>query len=128
MDITPPLPENAPVLQSYGPGRFTITGTVWTRPVIVLPNQTLSWTVTEFEDITAESLSPVLEAVPPVELLIVGSGGIMRRLPGPLQQLFAERGVGLDSMATGAACRSFAALMAEGRQVAAALFPLPAEQ
>jgi uncharacterized protein len=56
-----------------------------------------------------------------MKLLLLGTGG-SHELPGPqVRRVFAEAGVALESMSTGAACRTYNVLLAEGRQVGAAL-------
>ena len=45
----------------------------------------------------------------------------MERIPNDLRECIRALGVGVDSMDTGAACRTYNVLLAEGRRVAAAL-------
>lgn len=42
----------------------------------------------------------------------------------PLMQALKKRGLSVECMDTGAACRTYNVLMAEGRRVAAALLPV----
>ncbi len=123
MDITPFVPADRQLIQGYGDGGFRISGNRHEGAVLVFPGQTLAWGVADFAAITPESLAPVLEAAPKVELLLLGSGGRML-LPSPeLRRYFRERGVVLEAMDTGAACRTYNVLLAEERRVAAALLP-----
>lgn len=63
----------------------------------------------------------MLAADPPVEILLVGCGKRLVPLAPALKAALRERGIGADPMDTGAACRTYNVLMAEGRRVAAAL-------
>ena len=124
MDITPFIPGDRQVIESYGPGRFRISGEEHVDGVIVFPDRTLAWPVASFEDISAGNLEPVLAA--PVEVLIIGCGGRMQRpVPSALREMLRGHGMGCDAMDTGAACRTYNVLLSEGRLVAAALIPLP---
>jgi len=63
----------------------------------------------------------VLAAEPPVEVLLVGCGSAMALIDPDLRDAARARGVALEPMDTGAACRTYNVLMAEDRRVAAAL-------
>ena len=66
-------------------------------------------------------MAPVLEAEPAVEILLIGTGSAMAPIPPALRALLRSRGIGCDGMDTGAACRTYNVLLAEGRRVAAVL-------
>ena len=59
------------------------------------------------------------------ELVLLGHTEPGLWLSGPQKALFLERGVGLEVMTLGAACRTYNLLAADGRKVAALLFPKP---
>ena len=70
----------------------------------------------------AADLAPLLEAKP--EVVIVGWAGGQLFLPAAQRREFLERRIGLEVMALGPACRTFNLLAADGRRVAALLFPV----
>lgn len=129
MDITPLIPEDRQVIDSYGPGRFQIAGVTYGGPVLVFPNAVLTWDVAEegdvFTALNTASLDPVAQANPGVEVLLLGTGPKAEFVRPSLKAAIKES-VGLvpDSMETGAACRTYNILLAEGRRVAAALLPV----
>ncbi len=125
MDITPAVPEGSQVINGYGPGLFRIAGVVHDGSVLVLPNQTLPWAVTVFADIGVDGFEPILSASPSVDVLLLGCGATMMLPPPDLRAALRERGVVLEPMDTGAACRTFNVLLTEGRRAAAALIALP---
>ena len=57
------------------------------------------------------------------EVLLVGTGARQQMLPHHIIAPLLKIGVGVESMTTQAAARTFNILMAEGRQVIAALIP-----
>jgi uncharacterized protein len=57
------------------------------------------------------------------EVLLVGTGSKQLMLPHHIVAPLLKAGIGVESMTTQAAARTFNILMAEGRQVIAALLP-----
>ncbi len=57
------------------------------------------------------------------EVLIVGTGARQRFLPHPVLQPLLAAGLGIETMDTQAAARTYNILMAEGRRVRTALIP-----
>ena len=121
MDLTPLVPIGRQMIESYGDGRFKISGTVHQGSVLVLPDRTLAWPVTTLDEVTAESLAVILGPPSSVELLLLGCGIRLVQIPRWLRQLLGRSGVAVEPMDTGAACRTYNVLAAEERQVAAAL-------
>ena len=124
MEITPLVPENRQIVQSYGSGRFKVSQIEHQGSIIVLPSRSLSWTVDVFEDINLQNLSSVFEEEPRIEILLIGCGQMMQLLPRDLSETCRQKGLAIDAMDTGAACRTYNILAAEGRRVAAALIAL----
>jgi uncharacterized protein len=124
MEITPHIPQDRQVIESYGQGRFRISGKAHAGSVLVFPDRTLAWPVSAMADMSVDTLAAVLSAEPPVEILLVGCGERLIPLAGSLRMALRERGIGCDTMDTGAACRTFNVLLAESRRVAAALIAL----
>ena len=126
MDLTPLIPSGRQIVESYGEGRFRVTGQVYESPILVFPERTLTWPVIRFADASLENLVPVLAAGREgnVELLLFGQGPQMQLVPPALRQGLRAAGVVVEPMDTGAACRTYNVLMAEGRRIAAALIPV----
>ncbi|WP_341701944.1 Mth938-like domain-containing protein [Ferrovibrio sp.] len=124
MDLLPRIPSDRQFVNAYGDGGFRISGRHWMQPVLVFPACTLAWEVRGFSDMSLESLLPVFDAEPAVELLLVGCGTSIAYLPKDLRGAIRERGVVMEPLDTGAACRTYNLLMGEGRRVAAALIPV----
>lgn len=79
----------------------------------------VDWPATDFDTLTAEHFEYLLRFEP--EVVLLGTGERIR-FPHPrLFKSLAERGVGVDALDTGALCRTFNILMAEGRRVVAAV-------
>lgn len=124
MEITPLVPENRQTVQSYGIGRFKVSQIEYESSIIVLPLRTLSWGVKALNDINFQNLAPVLEDNPPIDILLIGCGKSMQLLPRDFSDRWRQNSIAVDAMDTGAACRTYNILSAEGRRVAAALVAL----
>ena len=118
------MPEERQIVQSYGSGHFKVSRVDYQGSVIVLPNQTISWDVNVLSDVNLGSLAPVLAGDPRVEILLIGCGEMMQLLPRSLMDTCRQKGLAIDAMDTGAACRTYNVLAAEGRRAAACLIAL----
>ena len=78
------------------------------------------WAPRTFAELAPEHLEPILALKP--ELVLLGTGPSQHFPPAVIRGAFASRGVGLEVMDLGAACRTFNILVQEERQAAAALF------
>ena len=123
MDITPLVPEGRHVIESYGDEGFRINGERHSGPVIVWPEGVAAWEVSAVATAAIETLDAMFAAEPPVEILLIGSGAAFEVAPAALRHALGARGIAVESMDTGAACRTYNVLMAEDRRVAAALIP-----
>ena len=123
MDVTPLIPADRQVIDSYGPSGFHVSGTAYEGAILVFPDATEPWPVRTLAEVTAASLAPVT-ARGTVEILLLGTGQRMQPVPPPLRRALREAGIVVDAMDTGAACRTYNVLLAEDRRVAAALLPL----
>ncbi len=119
MDITPVIPAGRQLIKGYGDLGFTISGERWEGSVLVFPDRSLAWSPTGMAEVDLASLAPVIEAKP--DLLLLGCGRQMVAVPPELRLALRQAGVRLEAMDTGAACRTFNVLLAEDRDVAAAL-------
>jgi len=128
MDLTPLIPAGRQIVESYGGGRFRVTGVVHEGSVLVFPGRTLPWPVAAMEQLDAASLAPVVAEAEGgnVDILLLGCGARMAMVPAGLRQQLREAGVVIEAMDTGAACRTYNVLMADGRHVAAALIAFTA--
>jgi uncharacterized protein len=120
-----PDPSQVQLIRTYGPGRFLIGEREWREPVLVTPFASFPWRVGRAEELSVEALKDTAQmAWSGIELLVVGCGAKAVFLPPPLRASFKQAGVALEVVDTGAACRIYNVLLAEGRRVAAALIPL----
>jgi len=111
---------SGPSITGYGPGWVAVNGEQVTSSIVLPPSgQRFMWECACFEDLTQHHFDQL--AGLDCELVVFGSGDRIR-FPNPawLQALYAKR-IGVETMDTQAACRTYNFLAAEGRRVVAAL-------
>lgn len=113
-------PDTLNFIRAYGPGLIRIGAREITGSVIVTPRALIEdWRPRHLSELVKSDLEPVIALHP--EVLLLGSGARQAfPEPGLLATLYVAH-VGFEVMDTGAACRTFNVLAAEGRNVAAAL-------
>ena len=87
--------------------------------VIGSGGEKFSWECPRFEVLTEHHFTQLLETRP--ELVIFGSGSRLRFPPPALLRALMAQRVGVETMDTLAACRTYNILAGEGRRVTAAL-------
>ncbi|MFT6558660.1 Mth938-like domain-containing protein [Sneathiella sp.] len=120
-DISGLPKEGQQLINSYGEGGFRVSGVRHEGSVIVFPDETTSWAVVDLGELTLDSLDTVMQATPPVEILLIGCGASMGFIDDSIRRPLREKGITIDSMDSGAAARTYNVLLLEGRRVAAAL-------
>ena len=78
------------------------------------------WEPQSFAELRPRHLEALLALGP--ELVLLGTGPTQQFPPAEIRALLGSRGVGLEAMHLGAACRTFNVLVQEERRVAAGLF------
>jgi uncharacterized protein len=123
MDLTPLVPQGRQIIESYGDGRFRVTGAVHQGSILVFPEKTVAWPVTESTALSEDNLASIAAAgdAGTIDLLLIGCGPRMTQIPPKLRAALRSHGVVIEPMDTGAAARTYNVLAAEGRKVAAAL-------
>jgi uncharacterized protein len=104
----------------YGPGWIGLAGEKVMRSVVItsLGGQ-FDWDCANFSELTSAHFARLADLS--VELVIFGSGAQLRFVQPAWVSPLMQRGIGMETMDTFAACRTFNILAGEGRKVAAAL-------
>jgi uncharacterized protein len=115
-------PGVAPI-EAYGRGGFRFAGMSHRGSILCLPSGIYAWEPAVPLDVA--SLGAALAEKDRIGLLVVGTGARQVLPPAGVRRAFAEAGVALEFMDTGAACRTYNVLLAEGRPAGAALIAAP---
>jgi uncharacterized protein len=118
--LGPHLPNPAPI-DAYGNGGFRFAGMSHRGSLLCLPDGIWASAVTKPQDIDEAALALVFAAEPRIDHCLIGAGRDAWFLPRDLAARFAERGIAVETMTTGAAVRTYNILLAERRRIAALL-------
>jgi uncharacterized protein len=115
---------DAQAISGYGPGWVGVNGDRITESVIIgSGGERIAWHAQRYEDLGPEHFARLAEL--PVQIVLFGSGSRIR-FPRPAWLApLVNRQIGLETMDTAAACRTYNILAQEGRSVAAALLLEP---
>ena len=120
----PHFPRSAPI-DAYGKGGFAFAGMSHRGSLLCLPDAIWAWDVEWPERIDRYSLERVFAAANTIDTLLIGTGTSVWLPPPELRKAFHAVRVGLDSMQTGPAVRTYNIMVGERRRVAAALIAVP---
>ena len=123
MDVTPLVKEGQQIIQSYTNG-FRVSGQKYDESIIVFPEKTLSWNKKrDVSDLSIEDFIVLAEYAVDIDVVLLGTGSKIKFLSGDLRAKLKGDNLHIETMDTGAACRTYNVLVAEGRRVVAALLP-----
>jgi uncharacterized protein len=114
------FPGRAPV-EAYGNGGFRFADMSHRGSILCLPSGVYAWDPANPLDLNPSDFARLLAEAEAVEVLLVGTGKDIRRLPASLRDVLKDKKISADAMSTGAAVRTYNVLLAEDRAVAAAL-------
>ena len=122
MEINLEIPRDHLFIRSISDAGIRVGDDYYDSPFIMSGQHIVAdWGVDSFSDINAETLPLIFDMQP--ELVLIGCGKTQEFLPPVIQALFFQHNIGFEVMTTDAACRTFNVLVAEGRNVVAALLP-----
>ncbi len=104
----------------YGSGYVEVNKQRYERSLVVTPTAIHdTWRVASLDALNTDALNFLLTLKP--EILLLGTGVTHRFPAAATLRECARAKIGMESMDTAAACRTFNILMAEGRNVIAAI-------
>ncbi len=107
-------------IRSYQPGTITINDKTLSSSVIITPTQLIeTWAPQSVAELTSDSFAIIADLRP--DILLIGTGASIIFIPAEMYGQLINLGIGVELMDTRAACRTYNALSAENRNVAAAL-------
>ena len=110
------------LIRRYGGGEIVIGEQRITRPLIITPQRlVLDWGARDLHNLLEAQLEALFAQQAAIVLL--GAGELQSAPSPPLRARFRARGIALECMNLGAACRTYNILANEGRPVAAGLIP-----
>jgi len=123
-DIMPPTASHLLKIDSYGDKGFSVNGTMHTQSILLFPERLIDWAAHDVSTWVIDDFHEVFANIPPVEVLLLGTGKQHQFVSPEFKKALKAKGIGADSMDTGAAARTYNILLSEGRRVAALLMAI----
>ncbi len=107
-------------IRAYQPGKIQVNETVYSQSIIISPEKLIdSWKPQRLSELTREDLTIISEWSPAI--LLIGTGSTLEFPDLEVYGDLINEGIGIEVMDSRAACRTYNALTAENRNVAAAI-------
>lgn len=110
-----------PIVTGFGPGGFVVGGERFAA-LLLTTAAASAWTPPALAVLEATALRALTDARP--EFVLLGTGATLKRPSPALAASLDALGIGLEVMDSRAAARAWGVLRGEGRDIAAALYPL----
>lgn len=112
--------QNQNLITAYGDGFIAVNQQRYNSNIIVMPDKLIAdWIIGGFSDLDVGHFEQIAHLKP--EVVLLGTGEKHQFLHPKMTQALSDIHISVEYMSTAAACRTYNILMAEGRQVAAAL-------
>lgn len=123
MKFQPDTLDGVNVITRHEPARVWVGSTPFETSILVpWRGSVVDWPATSLAALQAEHFEQIAGWSPePPEVVIFGSGPRLRFVAPALQRALMAQRIGIETMDTAAACRTFNVLASEGRRVLAAL-------
>jgi uncharacterized protein len=109
------------LIRGYGAGEVRVGQHVVKNHCIVTADALITdWSAPDPSMLSPADLATILELKP--EVVLLGTGPTQRFPSASVRAEFAQRGIGLETMDLGAACRTYNILVQEERRVVAVLY------
>lgn len=120
MKLHSPVANGLLAITAYDAQHIAVNGRRLTRSFLLTPQRLIeTWPPASFDSLTAPDLAAVADL--DCRIVLLGTGPRQRFPAAALLRPLIERRIGVEIMDSHAACRTYNILMAEGREVAAAL-------
>ncbi len=119
MQLSEDIPATQILVNAYDEHSVVIADIEYTQSLILTPVSVEPWPVMTFADINDEALLMLLRE--DCDVVLIGTGAVHYPLTAQQLTLFYDKHMGIETMNTRAACRTYNLLANEGRRVLAAL-------
>ena len=117
-------PVTGPDIRGFSGNGYRLDDVTVATALLLTPDTAMDWAPPAIADLTVEAIAPLLDPLP--EFILIGTGARLARPPRALVEALDARGIGVETMDSRAAARAWGVLRAEGRRLAAALYPTDA--
>ncbi len=119
LHLTQERPGGILLIRSYREGTAQVGEKLWSESFIISPESIEPWAVADEAELDYEYVQPLLNRQ--LEIVILGTGHRYRPPTPQLMVSLSRQGIGIETMNSAAACRTYNILASEGRRVVAGL-------
>lgn len=120
MKITEEVNAGVNVISAYTPNGIIVNGSEYGGGLLIAPDRLEpGWLSGSVDDLTREALDDIVNARP--EVVIFGTGARTIFPSRSVRRFFQEHEIGIETMDSPAACRTYNLLAQDGRRVLAVL-------
>lgn len=120
MKFTLDNPSADYVFGDYGDGKLKVNETPYDSSLVIFPDALhTDWPVTSVDDLEVRHFEEIIARSP--DIVLLGTGSLQKFPTVDLRRSLVQAKLNLEVMDTAAACRTYNLLVAEGRDVAAAV-------
>ena len=125
MDITPLIPRSSQVIQSYGETGYKVSGEMFLKGVIITSEQSFEWIGKSVDELKKSDFHFLKDLPFSPDVILLGTGKKMSFPPSDVRFHFESNTElpPIEAMDSGAACRTYNTLLADGRLVVACFLP-----
>jgi uncharacterized protein len=116
-------PASGPFVQGFAGRGFVVDGVTY-EGVLLTPEAAAAWIPPDLGELAPEDVAAATALDPPPEFLILGTGAVTLFPPRAFVAALEAKGIGVETMDSRAAARTWGLLRGEGRWIAAALMPV----
>ncbi|KTD08251.1 Mth938-like domain-containing protein [Legionella jamestowniensis] len=103
-------------IQAYNEKALQIDSVTYSNNLVVSGHEIIAdWSIEKIQDLSEETMWPLLKFHP--KIIIIGHNQQGQFAPFPIVDVLAKKGIGLECMSIGAACRTFNVLLSEQREI-----------
>ena len=115
--------QDRPAVLLMRDGRLRVGPKTYPGAVLLLGGDAREWAPCSAAGIDPLSLRPVMDSVPAVDLLLIGTGPVRVRITPEVESVLDAAGIAHEAMATASAVRALNALAGDAREIAFAALP-----
>ncbi len=123
MSLTQDFADASYIITGYQADHVLINDEPHMKSLIICPDELITtWDITHVKQLNKDNVNTIIKLKPEIVLLGTGEQAVFPE--AKIIALFAKYHIGIETMSTHAACRTYGLITAEGRRAAAGLiFP-----
>ncbi len=108
-------------IDAYGDMGFRFADMSHVGSLLSLPNGMHTWAVKSAKDINLNSLKPIIDMAEKIDVLLIGMGEDIAFFDKDIRAFLREKSIIIEAVSTASAISTYNVLLAEKRNIAAAL-------